>query len=112
MAGSKPNLAEQLLAELGLDRPQVGRWRTKGGAWIRPGRGTSRGSAAEVLVQALVGVDTEELPDAFDGQDLAVGQDRLGSARAEPPVAQPPVDQAVHGDQQRRSIHTGPPYAW
>jgi hypothetical protein len=30
--------------------------------------------AAEVLVQALVGVDAEELPDAFDGQDLAVGQ--------------------------------------
>ena len=61
--------------------------------------------AAEVLVQALIGVDAEELPDAFDGQDLAVGQDRLGAALAQPPTGQQVIDQAVHGDQQRRSIH-------
>ena len=33
--------------------------------------------AAEVLVQALVGVDAEELANTLNGQDLAVGQDRL-----------------------------------
>ena len=54
----------------------------------------------------------EELPDAFDGQDLAVGQDRLWAALAQPPIGQPLVNQAVHGDEQRRSIHVRPPYAW
>jgi hypothetical protein len=68
--------------------------------------------AAEVLVQALVGINAEKLPDAFDGQDLAVGQSRLGAPLAEPPAAQPVVDQAVHRDEQRRSIHARPPYAW
>ena len=68
--------------------------------------------AAEVLVQALVGVDAQELPDALDGQDLAVGQDRGRAALAQPPTGQPVVDQAVHGDEQRRSIHVRPPYAW
>jgi hypothetical protein len=67
---------------------------------------------AEVLVQALVGVDAQEFPDTVDGQDLTVGQDRLGAALAEPPAGQPLVDQAVHRDEQRRSIHARPPYAW
>jgi hypothetical protein len=65
-----------------------------------------------VLVQALVGVDAPELPDALDGQDLTVGQDRVGAALAEPPPGQPLVNQAVHRDQQRRSIHGRPPYVW
>jgi hypothetical protein len=68
--------------------------------------------AAEVLVPALVGVDAQELPDAFDGQGLTVGQDWLGAALAQPTTAQPLVDQAVHRDEQRRSIHARPPYAW
>jgi hypothetical protein len=38
--------------------------------------------AAEVLVEALVGVDAQELADALDGQDLAVGQDRRRAALA------------------------------
>jgi hypothetical protein len=43
---------------------------------------------AEVLLQALIGVDAEELPDAFDGQDLTVGQGRLGAALAKSPASQ------------------------
>jgi hypothetical protein len=39
--------------------------------------------AAEVLVEAAVGVDAEELPDALDGQGLAVGQGGLGTALAQ-----------------------------
>jgi hypothetical protein len=58
-----------------------------------------------VLVQALVGVDAPELADALDGQDLTVGQDRVGAALAQPSAGQPLVDQAVHRDEQRRSIH-------
>jgi hypothetical protein len=58
-----------------------------------------------VLVQALVGVDAPELPNALDGQDLTVGQDRVGAALAQPPAGQPLVDQAVHRDEQRRSMH-------
>ena len=64
--------------------------------------------AAEVLIEALVGVDAPELADAFDGQDLAVGQDRGGAALAQPLAGQPLVDQAGHGDEQRRSIHARP----
>jgi hypothetical protein len=36
----------------------------------------------------------------------------LGAALAEPAAGQPLVDQAVHRDEQRRSIHARPPYAW
>jgi len=57
-------------------------------------------------------VDAPELADALDGQDLAVSQDRVGAPLAQPPAGQPVVDQAVHGDEQRRSIHARPPYAW
>jgi hypothetical protein len=67
---------------------------------------------AEVLVEALVGVDAEELADTFDGQDYTVGQDRVGAALAQPPPGQPDVDQAGHRDEQRRSIHARPPYVW
>jgi hypothetical protein len=49
---------------------------------------------------------------ASDGQDLTVGQDRVGAALAEPPPGQPILNQAVHPDEQRRSIHARPPYAW
>jgi hypothetical protein len=58
-----------------------------------------------MVVQALVGVDAEELPDAFDDQDFAVAQDRHWAALPQPPAGQPVVDQAVHRDEQRRSIH-------
>jgi hypothetical protein len=50
--------------------------------------------AAEVLVQALVGVDPEELADPLGGQDLAVGQDRLGPRRrSRRPVSQSSIRQ-------------------
>jgi hypothetical protein len=105
--------AEELLAELGFDRPQVRRLADEGGAVHTPqGREPVTPVAAEVLVQALVGVDAPELADAFNGQDLAVRQDRLWAALAEPPAAQPVIDQAVDRDEQRRSIHARPPYAW
>jgi hypothetical protein len=45
--------------------------------------------AAEVLVQALVGVDAQELADALDGQHLTVAQRRLRAALAQPPPGQP-----------------------
>src|SRR5215216_5894361 len=64
--------------------------------------------AAKVVVQAFVGVDAKELADALDRQDLTVGQDRVGAALAQPPASQPLVDQAVHRDEQRRSIHGRP----
>jgi hypothetical protein len=50
-----------------------------------------------------------ELAHALDGQDLAVGKGGLRAALAQPPPGQPAVDQAVHRDGQRRSIHAGPP---
>jgi hypothetical protein len=67
------DLAEQLLAELGFDRPQIRRLADKGGAVdARKGGEPVAVVAAEVVVQAFVGVDAPELADAFDGQDLTV----------------------------------------
>ena len=89
----KADLGQQLLAQLRLDRPQVGRLADKGGAVHAPQGGEPVPVvAAEVLVQALVGVDPKELPDAFDGQDFAVAQDRVGAALAQPPPGQPFVN--------------------
>jgi hypothetical protein len=87
-------LAEQLLAELGLDRPQIRRLAGEGGA-VDAGKGREpvTPGAAEVLVQALVGVDAPELPDALDGRDLTVAQDRCGAALAKSPPGQPLVNQ-------------------
>jgi hypothetical protein len=64
--------------------------------------------AAEMLLEALGGVDAEELADTLDGQDLTVAQDWCRAALAESSPGQPAVDQAVHGDEQRRSIHARP----
>jgi hypothetical protein len=44
--------------------------------------------ATEVVVQVLVGVDAEELPDTFEGEDLAVGQGGLWAALAQPLAGQ------------------------
>jgi hypothetical protein len=102
----KGDPGEELLAELGLDRPQIRCLADEGGA-VDAAKGWEPVVvvAAEVLVQALVGVDAPELADALDGQDLAVGQDRGWAALAQRSAGQPLVDQAVHGDKQRRSIH-------
>jgi len=98
--------AEQLLAQLGLDRPQVGRLTDEGGAVdAAKGREPVAPVPTEVVVQAFVGVDAPELPDAFDGQDLAVAEGRPWAALPQPPAGQSLVDQAVHRDKQRRSIH-------
>jgi hypothetical protein len=61
--------------------------------------------AAEVLVQAGVGVDAQELPDTLDGQHLAVGQGGLGTTLAKTLAGQPLVDQVEHGDDEGRNIH-------
>jgi hypothetical protein len=107
------DLAEHLLAPLGLDRPQGRRLAGEGGAVdAAQGREPVGPVAPEVLVRALVGVDAEELANALGSQDLPVAQDRVGAALAEPPAGQPLVNQAVHRDEQRRSIHARPPYAW
>jgi hypothetical protein len=60
-----------------------------------------------MVVQAGVGVDAEELPDALDGEHLAVGQGRPGAALAQAQglAGQPVVDQAEDGDQEGRKIH-------
>jgi hypothetical protein len=72
-----------VLIEVLLDRPQVGRLPDEGAAMDAAKRGEPVAPvAAEVLVEALVGVDAEELTDAFDGEDLAVGQGRMGRAGA------------------------------
>jgi hypothetical protein len=62
------DLAQDALAQVGLDHPQVGRLADEGGAMdASQGREPVAPVAAEVIVQALVGVDPVELADALDG---------------------------------------------
>jgi hypothetical protein len=107
------NLGEQLLAELGLDRPQVGRLTHKGGPVdTRQGGKPVAVVAAEVFVAALVGVDAQELADAFDGQDFAVGQHRLGPrCRTRRPASQSSIRQYTEMSSVVASM-ARPPYAW
>jgi hypothetical protein len=105
MAGSKLTWVNSCWRSWALTAQRFAAWRAKGAVDTAQGGEPVAVVPAEVVVQALVGVDAQELPDAFDGQDLAVGQGRLGAALAQPPPTQPVIDQAVHGDEQRRSIH-------
>jgi hypothetical protein len=89
-----------------LDRPQIGCLTDEGGpVHLAQGREPVGPVATEVLEQAAVGVDAEELPDAFDGQDLAVGQGGCRATLAQALAGQPVVDQAEHRDGEGRNIH-------
>jgi hypothetical protein len=69
------DLAQQVLAQLLLGRPQIRRLAHEADAVdARKGREPVTPVAAEVLMQADIGVDAQELTDAFDGENLAVGQ--------------------------------------
>jgi hypothetical protein len=66
--------------------------------------------AAEVLIEALVGVGAEELPDALDGQDLTVRQDRLGPRwRSRRPASQSSIRQYTVMSSVVASILAGRP---
>src|SRR5215218_6980937 len=105
--------AEQLLTELGLDRPQIGRLVDEGGAVHAPqGREPVAVVATKVLVQALVGVDARGTPRHTRWSRPHCRPGSAGAALAQANARQPVVDQAVHRDEQRRSIHARPPYAW
>jgi hypothetical protein len=92
--------------QLGLDRPQIGSLTDKGGAVDAAKAGEPVAPvAAEVLVDALVGVDAQELADALDGQHLAVAERRLRAALTQPDPSQPLIDRAVDSAEQGRNIH-------
>jgi hypothetical protein len=113
MAGSKLTWASSCWRSWALTAHRFAAWRVKVVRWTRERAGNqSRQWRRKCSYRPLVGVDAEELADALDGQDLTVAQDRLGAALAEPPTGQPVIDQAVHRDEQRHSIHARPPYAW
>jgi len=65
--GSKPTRLSSCWRSWALTAHRLAAWRVKVVRWMRPGPGTVAPVAAEVVVQALVGVDAEELADAFDG---------------------------------------------
>jgi hypothetical protein len=99
------DLGDQVLVQALLDRPQIRCLPHKGRAVDAPQGGEPVAVVAtEVLVQAFVGVDAKELPDALDVRTS--GSDKIGWGRAGAAAGrQPVVDQAVHGDEQRPSIH-------
>ena len=68
--------------------------------------------APEVGVQALIGVETEELADDLDRQHLAVGKDRPRAALPQLATAAEVTDEVVHeaedGDDEGLQVHGRP----
>jgi hypothetical protein len=75
---------KKLLPEAFLDLPEVGRLPSEGGAMDEAQcRKPLAVVPSEVAVECLVGVQTEELSDDLDGEDLRVGKFRGGAALAQ-----------------------------
>jgi hypothetical protein len=76
----------ELLPELFLELPEVGRLPDEGGAvYLAEGGEPLAVVTAEKEVDALVGVEPQELPDDLDGEDLGVGELGRGSALTDTP---------------------------
>jgi hypothetical protein len=83
---------QQLLPEALFDLPEVGGLPSEGGAVdLVEGWEPLGVVAAEEEVDALVGVDTEELSDDLDGEDLCIGELRSGTALADATAFEPLV---------------------
>jgi len=68
--------------------------------------------APEVGVQALVGVEAEELADDLGREHLAVGEDRRRAALPQPAIVAEVADEVVHeaenGDDEGLQVHGRP----
>jgi hypothetical protein len=98
------DLGEQLLAELGLDRPQVGRLTHQGGPVDRrqgPGTSRGRGGGSGRRGPCRCRCPGTRRPIRWSG--LRCRTAPAGAALPHAPTSQPVIDQAVHRDEQRRS---------
>jgi hypothetical protein len=55
-------------------------------------------------VDVFVGVEAEELPDDFHGEDLRIGELRGGSTASDAPPLEPIIDEAEDGDDEGAKI--------
>src|SRR3954449_12061984 len=108
--GSCPAIARSRRQSACLGHPQVRRLAQERGAVDLPEAGEQVAEVApEVGVEALVGVEAEELADDLDRQHLAVREDRCRAALAQPTfaaqVAEEVVHEAEHGDDEGLQVH-------
>src|SRR5215213_3327998 len=104
--GVEAYLDEQMLPEHLLYGPEVSRLAAEGGAVNSfEGREPLSVVATKVLVEALLGVDPEELPDDFHGKHLGVGEFWLRAALAQLLIFEPVVREAENGRDEGAKIH-------
>ncbi len=98
--------AKQILPEVFLDLPEVGRLPGKGSA-VHLGEGRKPFSvvAPKEEIDGLVGVDAEELADDLYGEDLGVGELWGRSAASDAPLLEAVVDEAQDRDDEGVKIH-------
>src|SRR5215218_5387206 len=105
--GVEAHPAEQVLPEHLLYDPEIGRLAAEGGAVNSlEGRKPFAVVSAEVAVDTFVGVDAEELPYYFYGEDLCIGELRSRTAPADATLLlEPVVDEAEDGYDEGAKIH-------
>src|SRR3712207_4111645 len=97
---------KELLPEVFLHLPEVGGLTGEGGTVdFAKGREPLCVVTAEEEVDAFVGVETEELADHFDGEDLRIGKLRSGTALTDATPFEPVVDKAEDGHDEGAKIH-------
>jgi hypothetical protein len=94
------------LPEVFLYLPEVGGLTGEGGTVdFAKGREPLCVVTAEEEMDAFVGVETEELADHFDGEDLRIGKLRSGTALTDATPFEPVVDKAEDGHDEGAKIH-------
>jgi hypothetical protein len=97
---------KELLPELFLELPEVGCPPSEGGAvYLAEGGEPLAVVTAEKEVDALVGVEPQELPDDLDGEDLGVGELGGGSALTDTPSFELIVYQTEESYDEGAKIH-------
>jgi hypothetical protein len=101
------NEGKKLLPEVFFKLLEIGRLAGRGGAMDEAQRGEPLGVVpSEVAVERLVGVETKELSDDLNGEDLGVGELAGGAALTQGfPVFEPVVHQAEDGYDEGVKIH-------
>ena len=103
-------VSERALPDPFLDLPEVGRLTGEGGAMDLQELGEPfRVVAGEELVDALVGIYAQELPDHLHGDDLRVGELGRRAAPTVAPLASPEqvVQHAEDAHDEGVKIHDG-----
>jgi hypothetical protein len=105
------NEREEFLPEALLYLPKVGSLPGEGSSmYLAEGREPCTVVPLEEEVDALVGVEPQELANHFDGKNFRVGKLRRRAALADALSFEPLVDEAEDGDDEGAKIHErGPP---